>query len=125
MIIRSLEATDVELLKEIHEKHWKNEFVLPDFLNKYYCVFTVEDVDGIITIGGVRPIAECVTVTNKDRDPRIRLEGLFKILDASMFVAQKYDHDQLHAFVQDKRWSNRLKKHGFKQTKGQSLVLDI
>jgi hypothetical protein len=125
MIIRSLEATDVTLLKEIHEKHWQDEFVFPDFLNQYHCVFTVEDVGGIITIGGVRPIAECVTVTNKDRDPKIRLEALFKILDASMFTAGRYRYDQLHAFVQDKRWSNRLKKHGFQPTKGESLVLDI
>jgi hypothetical protein len=125
MIIRSLEPTDIVLLKEIHEKHWKEEFVLPDFLNKYHCVFTVEDVGGIITIGGVRPIAECVTVTNKDINPKIRLEALFKILDASMFVANTYGYDQLHAFVQDKRWANRLRKHCFKPTRGQSLVLDI
>jgi hypothetical protein len=125
MIIRSLEPTDVALLKKIHEKHWKDEFVLPNFLNQYHCVFTVEDVEGIITIGGVRPIAECVTVTNRDIKPETRLEALFKILDASIFVAQKHNYDQLHAFVQDKRWSNRLRKNRFYPTKGQSLVLDI
>lgn len=125
MKIRSLEPTDLELLKKIHEKHFEQEFVLPDFLDKYLCAFTVEDDDGILTIGGVRPIAEVVTVTNKDRTPKDRLDALYRVLDVSIFVAQKHDFDQLHAFVQDKRWSNRLHRNGFRPTKGQSLVLDI
>lgn len=125
MNIRSLEPTDLDFLRRIHEKHFGQEFVLPDFLHKYYCAFTVEDADGILTIGGVRPIAEVVTVTNKDRAPKDRLDALYRILDVSMFVAQKHDFDQLHAFVQDKRWSNRLLRNGFRPTKGQSLVLDI
>lgn len=125
MNIRSLEPNDLEILKEIHEKHFKDEFVLPDFLRRYLCAFTVEDDEGIITIGGVRPIAEVVTVTNKDRTPRNRLDALYRVLDVSIFVAQKHDYDQLHAFVQDKRWSNRLYKNGFRPTKGKSLVLDI
>lgn len=125
MIIRSFEQEDYFTLKDLHEKHFREEFILPDFFNRYHCVFTVEDSGGIITLGGVRPIAECVTVTNKDIHPKIRLEALFKILDASMYVANSYGYDQLHAFVQDKRWSNRLQKHCFRPTKGQSLVLDI
>lgn len=125
MIIRSLEPTDLELLKKLHEKHFEEEFVLPDFLRNYLCAFTVEDDEGILTIGGVRPIAEVVTVTNKDRTPKDRLDALYRVLDASIFVAQKHDYDQLHAFVQDKRWSNRLQRNGFRPTKGQSLVLDI
>jgi hypothetical protein len=125
MRIRSLEPSDLEFLKEIHEKHFEKEFVLPDFLRNYMCAFTVVDDEGIITIGGVRPIAEVVTVTNKDRTPHDRLDALYYVLNASIFVAQKHDYGQLHAFVQDKRWSNRLQRNGFVPTKGQSLVLDI
>jgi hypothetical protein len=124
MRIRSLEYTDFDKLKEMYEKHFKKEFVLPDFLTNFLCSFVVEDDIGIITISGIRTIVESVAVTNKDRTPKDRLEALYQVLDASTFVAERHGYDQIHVFVQDKRWENRLKKMGFYSTKGQSLVLD-
>lgn len=125
MWVRSLEPSDIYKISKIHEKHFEKEFVLPDFLDNYYAAFSVEDNNGLITVGGVRPIAEVVTITDKDRTPTDRIKALYQVLDISIFIAQSRGFDQLHAFIQDKKWSNRLKRNGFVNTKGESLVLDI
>ena len=83
-MIRSFDPSDLDELKRIHSLHFKDEFYLPDFMD-YICAFVVEDEQGIITFGGIRDIAECVTVTNKDRDPKDRIRALYQILDASTF----------------------------------------
>ena len=125
MNIRAFQLDDLDDVKMLHEKHYKDEFSLPNFANGYFCVFVIEDDEGVLTIGGVRPIMEAVALTNKDRSPRDRLPALYRLIDACSYVAGRNHFNQVHAFIQDKRWSNRLKKMGLKPTKGESLVLDI
>lgn len=125
MNIRSLESTDLKALEEIHGKFFNKEFELPDFSNKYICALVIEDKDGIIAIGGVRAIAECVMVTDKDRSARDRREALYKMLHALVYFTKGQEYDQIHAFIQDPTWSKQLQKIDFHPTKGQALVLDI
>jgi citrate lyase synthetase len=123
-MIRSYHPNDLEELKRIHSLYFANEFDLPDFLD-YVCAFVVEDEQGIITFGGIRDIAESVTVTNKNRNPSDRIKALYQILDASIFVAGKMGYDQLYAFSQNPKWAKRLMKNGFRPPQGQSLILDL
>jgi hypothetical protein len=125
MNIRSYCPSDIEELKSIHSKYFKDEFELPDFFHGFMCAFSVEDEKGLVTIGGIRPIIEVIAVTNKDRSVRVRREALYNLLQALSFVAKTQHHDQIHAFVQDKKWLGHLQKVGFNPTKGQALVLGV
>jgi hypothetical protein len=125
MIIRSYAPEDLEILKEIHKAHFKEEFNLPNFLKNYHCAYTVEDETGIITIGGVRPIAEAITVTNKDISVKTRREALLMVQEASKFIALRNGYNQLHCFIQNPFYYDQLQKHGFRPTRGRCLVTDI
>jgi hypothetical protein len=124
MIIRSFEPSDLDELIRIHSAYFKDEFPLPDFLD-YVCAYVVEDDKGILTFGGIRDIAECVTVTDKSRHPKDRIKALYQVLDASQFVAARYGYDQLYVWSQNPQWANRLRRNGFRPPDGQSLILDL
>jgi len=126
MNIRSLQLEDIEVIRKIHETHFKNEFEFPDFLNNFLCAFVVENEDGrIISAGGVRAIAESIIVTDKSYPIKDRRAALYQVLDASCFLTKQASFDQLHAFIQDANWLRHLQKIGFSPTKGQALVLNV
>lgn len=126
MKVRAINPSDINELKIVHDKFFKNEFEFPDFLNGYLSSFVViDDNEGIVTAGGVRAIAETVLITNKDYNIKKRHLALLKSLMMSSHIARSNKFDQLHAFVQDKNWLGHLKKVGFTETKGQALVLNI
>src|SRR5262245_55203603 len=106
-MIRQIRFTDLDEIQKVHERHFEKELVLPDFLSDYLAAYLVEDSEGIIAVGGVRSIAEAVTVSNKDRDPRARIHALYQLLDALSNVSRGVGFDQLHAFVQDPKWIKR------------------
>jgi len=125
--LREFRPSDISELKEIHSKHFSHEFTFPDFLSGYLCAFTaLDDEKGeIVVAGGVRTIAELVIVTDKSKTGKIRRDALYKMLEASAFVASKTKYDQLHAFVQDERWESILKRVGFVTCKGNALCLSL
>jgi hypothetical protein len=125
MMVREFKPSDINELKEIHAKYFADEFTLPDFLSGYLCAVTIEDEKGIVTMGGVRNIAEVVAVTNKDRSVRARRIALWNLLHATSYVANAYRHEQLHVFIQESNWLKHLINVGFKPTKGQALVMEI
>jgi len=125
-MIRAYSPDDLEIARKIHERFYKHEFDLSDFLSNFNCVFTIEDNRrNIVTIGGVRPIAEVVAITNKDASVRERRDALIKLLQASLFTANSFNYDQLHVFIQDEKWLKHLLKFGFRYTKGRALVHDV
>jgi len=123
-MIRAFEPSDLEKLKELHEKHFKYEFLLPDFL-QFVCAFVIEDEKGIVTIGGVRDIAECIAITDMDRTPSDRIKALYQLLDASIFVCNKSNYDQMFVWSQNDKYSKRLMRNGFRLPRGKSLILDL
>ena len=125
MEIRVLYPSDIEQLKVIHEKFYKDEFDFPNFYDKFLCAFTVTDNSHIICSGGVRTITESVIITNKDFDIASKREALYKMLHANMFTVGRCGYNELHAFIQDDNWLRHLKKIGFRNTKGTSLVLSV
>lgn len=126
MKVRAINPSDINELKIIHDKFFKNEFEFPDFLNEYLSPFVViDEEDKIITAGGVRTIAETVLITNKDYLIKHRQSALLRSLRMSSYIAGVNGFNQLHAFIQDKNWLRHLKRVGFTETKGQALVLNL
>jgi len=126
MITRRLNPSDINELKRIHEKFFEKEFSFNDlFGNALSSLVVTDDNDKIIVGGQVVLITEARIITNKDINIEERRRALFAILDHfKMSIASK-GFDQLHAFVQDDKWEQHLKKYGFKETKGQALVVNV
>lgn len=125
MIIRAFEDRDKTEVKLIHETFFQGEFDLPDFNDRFLCSFVVEHNDLVVCVGGVRPIAEAIAVTNKYIDAKIRREALYQVLSASSFICKNYGYNQLHAFIQNKEWKRHLIKAGFTPCKGDALVIGV
>lgn len=123
MNIRPLKESDLPVIEELHKKFYEGEFDLVEIYNNSIGLFVVtDDNDKIICVGGVRPIAEAVLITDKDRSVRERRSALYRVLDASEYITKNSGFDQLHVFVQDEEWMKHLSKIHFKPTAGRSLV---
>jgi hypothetical protein len=125
MNVREYRPSDLEELKRIHGEFYRDEFELPEFLRNYLCAVTIEDDKGIVTVGGVRDIAEVVAVTDKSRSTRARYKALWELYHASAYFAKVESHSQLHAFIQEEKWLKHLLNVGFRYTKGTGLVMEI
>jgi len=125
MNIRAMKPDDISEVKDIHNSFYRNEFIFPDFLNKFFCSFVVtDDANRIISAGGVRPIAESIIVTDKDISVRKRRLALIQALAASKFITKDANFDRLHAVVKDKNWKSHLESVNF-YSRGNILVLDL
>src|SRR5437667_144788 len=82
MILRAFQETDLDQIKIIHEKFYKEEFDLPDFTKNFICAFTVIQNDKVIMAGGVRTFAVVVLVTDKEASLRKRRDAFLQVLDA-------------------------------------------
>ncbi len=120
-----MSPADLEEIKEIHEKYFKDQFEFPNFY-RFWCALVIRDDDGrVITAGGVRNIAELVLVTDKSFSPKIRYEALKRALEVARLSARKNDMDQLHAFIQDQAWFQQLEKRGFSSPVGIPLITGV
>jgi hypothetical protein len=126
VITRAIRLEDVDQLKIIHEKFYKDEFEFPDFFNKFVSSFVVtDDENNIISGGGVRTIIESIILTNKNCSVADRREALYEMLRVSAGTIKLNGYHELHAFIQDEVWMNHLKRAGFVETVGKSLVLSL
>jgi hypothetical protein len=124
-MIRRFEDRDFEQLKLIHEKFYKDEFSFDDFCHSFIDFFVVTENEKIICAGGIRAIAESVIITNKDISPKIRQQALLQTLHTQLVSCSKVGFHQLHAFIQDKKWEQRLIKTGFKPCKGNAIFIEV
>lgn len=121
-----MRVEDIDGLKTIHEKHFRNTFDIDVFNQKFQSLFTVVGDEGdLITLGGFRLIPEAVIVTDKDQPVRARVEALNEMLEMLSTVVRSNGHDSIHAFIQDQAWKHQLMSVGFLPTKGQSLFLPV
>jgi hypothetical protein len=113
MNVRGMKQEDIPKLREIHKKHFSNlEF--PDFMNGFYCGFIVEDENGIIVGGGLRPSAEVLIVTDKERDIITIGRALAETQKASLYVGNRFGLNELVAFVENNdAYARHLVRHGF------------
>jgi hypothetical protein len=124
-MIRAYKVSDFDQIREIHEKHYKHEFSLEEFNQRFIEFFVIEEDLEVICAGGIRTIAESVIMTNKDASPRARRNALYQMLDAQTWTCSRLGYTQLHAFIQDSSWERHLEKIGFKSCKGNALFLEV
>lgn len=129
MNIRALKLEDIPEAKKIFDKFYKTDsngsLEFPDMTKDYLCCFVVEDDNGkIISVGGVRTIAEVTLMTDKDISARKRVIALKEILRASGYIARNFRFDWLHAVTDDPTWANQLESQGFK-SRGQELEIHV
>lgn len=124
-MIRNLKITDIDEIRRIHANNFAHEFEIPNFFDKFLSVSVITDDDSgkIVTIGGIRTIAECIAITDKSLSVRARKKALEILLQASIFTCARTGYGQIHAFVQDEHWTRHLGKVGFQPTRGRALVL--
>lgn len=125
MNVRDLKPSDLQKVVEIHQKHYKEEFSIGDFLHNINHPIIIEEDDQIILAAGMRPIVESVAITNKDTSPRLRREALLLALRWMVIKAREAGQPALHCFIQGDSWVEQLKKYGFKPTKGESLIMKL
>lgn len=125
MNFRAVAPKDLAAIREIWSKHYSDMFDLPDF-TKFLVAGLIEDDNGrIVTVGGIRPIAECIMLTDRNVHAVKRWKAITDILAMGEYVARKNAISEIHAFVTDEAWSLHLGKLGFVQTIGKSLVKQI
>lgn len=125
MKIRAFASSDLEKLKEIWEKFYKNEFEFPQFHDNYITVFIVtDDDDNIITGGGLRYTVEATFLTDKDASVRDRRAALYNILESCEYITQKSGFHKLHVITDEEGWKKHLMKVGF-HSRGDCLVIDL
>lgn len=126
MIIRALKEEDMEEIKSLHAKYFEKDFEEPDFSKGYLGAFVITDDDGkIVMAGGVRPIAETILVTDKERNPHMLGDALLEALRYSLFTCARFKIEELFAFVKDEHYGRHLRKYGFTEREGKALTWEL
>lgn len=129
MIIRSLCPQDIDQLVGIHKRNYESEFPFPfadgrAFFDEKFVV--TDDFGNIITFGTLEITTEAIVLTDKAYPIRERREALYKLLHGLSFVAQNNGFDMFHcSVIDDPKWSDHLKKVGFKPIKGEYLYYKV
>lgn len=122
MRIRSVLPEDTEAVERIFTQHHKDSFGIP---KKCFLDAIVSEEDKVIAYGAVTLLAEAVMVLDLDASLKEKDWALRQLIwQAIQGVSGKMDG--LHAFVQDPKFAELLKKHfGFRTCKGEALYLEI
>ena len=126
MILRNLTEKDIPTLQKIHAEFFSHEFNFNEFLdaNLICATVAVSNTNEIIAVGGLRVLLEESIIQNKFFDVRDRREAVYKIHQSLLVTAGKNGHTGIHAFIQDPKWLNHLRRFGFRETKGRSIICD-
>lgn len=125
MNIRGMKPEDTEKIKEIHER-FNPDLEFPDFLQGFYCGFTItDDKDEIVVAGGLRPSAEIILVVDKDKNEIAVGKALLEAQKASLFIGHRFGLDEIVAFVRDNdKFVLQLLKHGF-HTRSSAFAIKV
>ncbi len=124
MKLRAVFNRDHDRIIEIHNQY-ENECPISD-LSNLACSFAIADEnDKIITAGGIRSIMEAVIVTDKDVEIEQRRVALINMMHALKTTTKQAGYHELHAFIQDEKWLRHLIQHGFRNTVGRSIVINV
>lgn len=119
-MLRSLVKEDEEILEKLYLPYVEQfEFDTSHLLSS--AIRT-----DVKAFGMVKTLAEVVMLLDKDISVITKGRALDELIANAITVSSLHDYDQIHAFVQDEHFAKLLKKHyGFKNTKGEALVLSI
>lgn len=124
-MIRQFRASDLEQIRQLHEKFQADNFSMPEIVDAYADIVVEED-GKILGYGQNREITEAIMLLDLSLPLRMRGKALAEMIRESMFRASLKGQNQIHAFVQDTSFEHALKRHfGFKDTKGKALVMSF
>lgn len=124
MIIRRPEPGEWNKLKDIH-KPLQNQFSFPNFSKLSSVYVAVEDGE-IIGFGALQPMYEAVLVLDETKSKNARIQALKLLHDQAESELSRLGVDQIHIFVQAKKFFNYMKKRfNYKSTKGIALVRKV
>jgi hypothetical protein len=120
---RKIETPDLDWITKIVQKHHSFPVAEPR-INLGSIV--VEDEEGIIGAGYLRPITEAIMFLDLDRSLRSKAEALTLMIQQGVKDASAFGLSEIHAFVENPRFCKELQKHyGFVEPEGKALVLRI
>lgn len=112
--VRELRPDDIPRVRELSEKYFPH-LEVPDFMNGYYCAYTVTDENNeIIIAGGLRPSAEILQVTDLTKGEMKIGRALIESQKAALYIGSKFNLNELLVFVQNNdKYARHLVRHGF------------
>lgn len=112
---------DVPEIRRIY-KQQEDKFDLP-YADAEVAGVAVDDDDKIVGFIMIRRIAETILVLDLERSKKHRIQALQELFAGALLESRIADIDQIHAFVQDPKFSKLLKKHfGFETCIGEALI---
>lgn len=125
-MITLVTSEHLDRAKEVHKLYYQNEFDFPDFLKEFILIFSsVNESNELVSIGGIKTILEFIAITDPTKSVRDRHTSVYDLLAAARSAAKNNNYDQIHAFIQDPHWKDVMLRRGFRETKGQSLVIGV
>ncbi len=116
MMITDLRLGDMNQVRALHEKFYKDEFDFP-LRHELFDIKIVRCGNQIIGMGAVRPIYEVIMILDKKQRLKTKVNVLKLLLNESQ------SRNQVHAFVQDDNFASILQNHfGFKPIVGTGLI---
>lgn len=123
MVIKPYDSSDDLMIRDIHQKYYRDQFPVPMF-NNGINVITIMDNDSLVLTGGLIPMIEAVAISNPEISIRKRIEALRILHQMNMFSANELGMNQIHIQVHDEKWLEILKKKGYQICKGTMMVLN-
>lgn len=125
MITLPLRDTDLEKLREIHEKFYQEEFNFPDFSKNWLSTFKIINGNNeLITAGGIKLFPELVLLTDQNASASNRAFGLNAALQIATLVAN--NHDGVFCSVKkDSKWHEQLRSVGFRDAQDHNMILSL
>jgi|SRR5215469_5276851 len=124
MITRPLTDEDLNRIRFLHSRYYKDEFPFPDF-RTFATTFKVLNDDGeIITAGGIKYNPEIILVTDQSINSANRAFALTAALQIAQYFISSHGHNLLYAsVVNGSKWHEQLINYGFRDSVGKHLVI--
>lgn len=125
MMTFPLTQHDLVLIKVLYEKHYHDEFPLPDLTVNCLTTFKIfNNAHELVLAGGVKLNPELIVITDQDKSAQDRAFALISALQIGSLVSQSAGHPLLYASVNnDDVWLKQLLSYGFRHSNGTHLVI--
>lgn len=123
-MLRDLRVTDLPLLDEIHSRC--QTFGVPNLTHLVDDKIVTAPDGSIVGYGLLKLFPEAIMILDTAKSLRQRMEALNEFLEHAIAIAREAGVEQIHAFVDDERFSHLLiERYGFNTVSAKPLVLNL
>jgi hypothetical protein len=124
VMLRDIIPGDLERLDEIHQRC--HTFAVPRLNHIVDDKVVTSEKGDIIGYGILKLFPEAIMILDTDLPLRDRIAALHEFLERAMTIARENGSEQIHAFVQDEKFSHLLiERYGFRTVSAKPLVLNL